>query len=100
MIRKIEVIEYNTHIMNDKVSIYNIETEHTDCMLLYNALTDKLLPTSFENYAVIETLLEHLPEFSNDGNEYNTSYRVDRQGTSEYHDIVKNVEALREKYPD
>ena len=51
--------------MNDKVSIYNIETEHTDCMLLYNALTDKLLPTNFENYTVIEALLEHLPEFSN-----------------------------------
>ena len=50
--------------MNDKVSNYNIEVEHTDCMLLYNALTNALLPVSFKDYAVIETLLEHLPEFS------------------------------------
>ena len=51
--------------MNDKVSKYNIEVEHTKCMLLYNALTDVLLPISFKDYAAIETLLEHLPEFSN-----------------------------------
>ena len=42
--------------MNDKVSSYNMEVEHTDCMLLYNALTDALLPVSFEDYAVIETI--------------------------------------------
>jgi len=51
--------------MNEKVSKYNIEVEHTDCMLLYNALTNSLLPVSYKDYAVIETLLEHLPEFLN-----------------------------------
>jgi len=50
--------------MEEKVSIYNIEVEHSDCILLYNALTDKLLPVSFEDYAVIETCMEHLPEFA------------------------------------
>lgn len=49
--------------MNDKLSKYNIEVESTNCMLLYNALTNKLLPVSFQDYAVIETLMEHLPEF-------------------------------------
>ena len=49
--------------MNDKVSKYNIEVEHTDCMLLYSALRDKLLPIGFKEYAAIETLMEHLPVF-------------------------------------
>ena len=49
--------------MEDKVSRYNIEVEHTNCMLLYNALTDALLPVSFEEYAIVETLMEHLKEF-------------------------------------
>ncbi len=29
--------------MNDKISMYNIEVESQDCMLLYNALTNKIL---------------------------------------------------------
>jgi uncharacterized protein len=61
-----EDIEYKKiQNMSDKVSKYNIEVEHTDCILFYNVLTDALLPISFEDYAVLETLLEHLPEFSN-----------------------------------
>ena len=51
--------------MNDKVSKYNIEVEHTDCILFYNTLTNKLLPISYKDYAVIETLMEHLRDFSN-----------------------------------
>ena len=50
--------------MAEKVSRYNMEIEHTDCMLLYNALTDALLPVSFKDYALVETLMEHLPTFS------------------------------------
>jgi uncharacterized protein len=50
--------------MDDKVSKYNIEVEHADCMLLYSALRDKLLPIGFKEYAVVETLMEHLPAFS------------------------------------
>jgi len=49
--------------MNDKLSKYNLEIEYDDCMLLYNFLTNRLLPVDYEKYAVIETLLEHLPEF-------------------------------------
>jgi len=49
--------------MNDKVSGYNIEVEHSDYMLLYNTLTNGLLPISYKDYTVVETLLEHLPEF-------------------------------------
>ncbi len=49
--------------MDDKLSKFNIEVEHSSCVLLYNSLTNKLLPISFQDYAVIETLMEHLPEF-------------------------------------
>jgi uncharacterized protein len=47
-----------------KASRYNIETEHSDFILLYNALTNALLPISYKDYAVIETLMENLPVFS------------------------------------
>ncbi|GHT70497.1 radical SAM/SPASM domain-containing protein [Bacteroidia bacterium] len=50
--------------MKNQVSRYNIEVEHTDNMLLYNALTDKLLPVGFKDYAIIETLMENLDAFS------------------------------------
>jgi len=43
--------------MENKVSMYNIEVEHRDCMLLYNALTDALLPVSYEEYAIIKALV-------------------------------------------
>ena len=35
-----------------------------------------------------------------DGDEYNTSYRVDKAGNPAFPRIIKNVDALREKYPD
>lgn len=35
-----------------------------------------------------------------DGNEYNTSYRVSKGGKAAYSDIIRNLEALRNKYPD
>jgi len=35
-----------------------------------------------------------------DGNEKNTEYRVDKSGKSVFDCIVRNVDALREKYPD
>jgi len=35
-----------------------------------------------------------------DGNEYNTSYRVDKAKKNAFNQIVKNVNALRNKYPD
>lgn len=35
-----------------------------------------------------------------DGNEYNTSYRVNQAGEPVFADIMGNVEALRQKFPD
>ena len=35
-----------------------------------------------------------------DGNEYNNSYRVFKDGTPAYRQILKNVNALKTKYPD
>jgi uncharacterized protein len=49
--------------MENKISKYNMEVEYNDGILLYNALTDKILPISYKGYAVIETLMEHLPVF-------------------------------------
>jgi hypothetical protein len=49
-------MKQDTTVMNHKVSRYNIEIEHTNSMLLYNQLTDKIFNASYEDYAVIETL--------------------------------------------
>ncbi len=49
--------------MKDKISIYNIEVEYDDCILFYNTLTNALLPISYKEYSVIETLLEYLSDF-------------------------------------
>jgi len=35
-----------------------------------------------------------------DGDEYNTSYRVDKAGNPSFPRIIKNVDTLREKYPE
>ncbi|MDR1345830.1 MAG: radical SAM peptide maturase [Bacteroidales bacterium] len=35
-----------------------------------------------------------------DGNEYNTSYRLDKAGYPAFPRVIKNVNVLREKYPD
>jgi len=50
--------------MDDKISRYNIEVKYTNGMLLYNALTDALLPVDFKDCAEIETLMEHPLKFS------------------------------------
>ena len=49
--------------MNDKLSKYNFEIDYDEGFLLYNAMTDTILPISLEDYAIVETLMEHLPEF-------------------------------------
>jgi uncharacterized protein len=51
--------------MSDKISNYNIEIEYANCILLYNTLSNNLLPIQCTEYAIIETLLEYLPEFKN-----------------------------------
>jgi len=45
------------------LSKYNFEVKHNVGMLLYNAMTDRILPINFEDYAVVETLMGHLPVF-------------------------------------
>jgi len=51
--------------MKDKVSKYNIEVEYSNCMLLYNGLTNALLPVSHKEYAIISTFMDYLSEFEN-----------------------------------
>ena len=45
--------------MNDKASRYNIEIEYYNGILLYNSLTNRILPISLKDYSIIETLMEH-----------------------------------------
>lgn len=61
--------------MDHKTSKYNIEVEHNNGILLYNGLTNQLLPISFEDYAVIETLLENLSVFENTYPNLYTAFR-------------------------
>ena len=49
--------------MKDKVSKYNIEVEYENGILLYNSLTNRIFPVTTNDYAVIETLMEHLSVF-------------------------------------
>lgn len=49
--------------MENTISKYNVEIEYDNGILLYNSLTDKLLPISYNDYAVIETLMENLQVF-------------------------------------
>ncbi len=63
----------------------------------FNMTTNGLL---LEKY--MDFLVEHnfLLLISLDGNEYNNSYRVLKDGTPAYQHILKNVNALKSKYPD
>ena len=53
-------------------------------------------------YRYMDYLVDH--DFhlliSLDGNEKNDSYRIDHHGNSSYERVVRNVDLLREKYPD
>lgn len=58
------------------------------------------------NAVLLERYMDYLVEknfnllISLDGNEYNSSYRVNKAGRNAFADISKNVESLRHKYPD
>lgn len=64
---------------------------------LFSMTTNAILLHRYMDY-----LVEH--DFhilvSLDGNEKNDSYRVDHQGNSSFERVVRNVDLLREKYPD
>lgn len=49
--------------MNEKISRYNIEVQYKEGIILYNAMTNMMLPVNYKDYSVIETLLENLPIF-------------------------------------
>lgn len=64
---------------------------------LFSMTTNAVLLRRYMDY-----LVEH--DFhilvSLDGNKKNDSYRVDHQGNSSFERVVRNVDLLREKYPD
>ena len=120
----IKLIDYLASLWNSE---YNVSAKHNVFIGFYGG--EPLLNMSFVE-AVVEyieqlpcrsryftfsmttnaILLERYMDFlvkhdfnlliSLDGNEYNTSYRVDRFGKSAYADVIKNVDTLRYKYPD
>lgn len=63
----------------------------------FTMTTNALLLDRYMDY-----LAEHSFELliSLDGNEYNTSYRVDKSNRPAFNRIIKNVDLLKEKYPD
>jgi uncharacterized protein len=74
--------------------------EKLDCPhrnFTFSMTTNAILLSRYMDY-----LVEHQVHLliSLDGNEYNTSYRVDKSGHPAFPKIIKNVDALREKYPD
>lgn len=64
---------------------------------LFSMTTNAILLHRYMDY-----LVEHNFHIlvSLDGNEMNDSYRVDHQGNSSFERVVRNVDLLREKYPD
>jgi uncharacterized protein len=62
----------------------------------FSMTTNALLLKKYMDY-----LVEHRFSLliSLDGNNYNTSYRVDKAGKPAFQRIIKNVNALQEKYP-
>jgi uncharacterized protein len=73
--------------------------ENLDCRrsFTFTMTTNAVLLRRYMDY-----LAEHSFELliSLDGNEYNTSYRTNKSGEPAYPDIIKNVDILRDKYPD
>ena len=80
--------------------IVNYVEHHLDCprkKFIFSMTTNAILLHKYMDF-----LVEH--DFnilvSLDGNEKNDSYRVDHKGNGSFKRVVRNVDLLREKYPD
>ncbi|MDR2916912.1 MAG: radical SAM peptide maturase [Tannerella sp.] len=62
----------------------------------YSMTTNAILLNKYMDYLVEKKI--HLL-LSIDGNEYNTSYRIDHKGNPVFNQIVNNIELLEQKYP-
>ena len=85
----------NFQFIKDIVS--HLET--SDCktrQFTFSMTTNAILLDKYMDY-LVEKRFNLL--ISLDGDEYNTSYRVDSNGNNSFDRIVKNVDLLREKYP-
>ena len=67
------------------------------CQFVFTMTTNAILLNKH-----IDFLVEHNFKIlvSLDGNEYNNSYRVDKQGKNSFEKIMRNLSFVKEKYPD
>ena len=75
--------------------IKNIECKYRT--FKFSMTTNAILLDRYMDF-LVENQFELL--ISLDGNEYNTSYRVDKRGKPAFKKIIKNVDCLFKKYPD
>ena len=64
---------------------------------VFSMTTNALLIERYMDFLVAHNFYLHI---SLDGNEYNTSYRVDKSEEPAFRSIIENVNALKAKYPD
>lgn len=75
--------------------VENLQCEH--CRFIFSMTTNALLLGRYMSFLVKHNfnLLISL-----DGDEHNTSYRVNKAGMPAYNSIIRNVDMLRKKHPD
>lgn len=87
----------NFNFIKEIVEYVKTRLECSRRKFLFSMTTNAVLLHRYMDY-----LVEH--DFhilvSLDGNEKNDSYRVDRNGNSSFERVVRNVDLLREKYPE
>jgi len=80
--------------------------EIVDYVCQLNMVHNRFCFTMTTNGLLLEKYMDFLAAhdflllISLDGNEYNNSYRIFKDGTPAYQQILKNVNALKTKYPD
>jgi uncharacterized protein len=64
---------------------------------IFSMTTNALLLDKYMNF-IVENNFDLL--ISLDGNCYNNSYRLDKNGKSVFHKVIRNIQMLKDKYPE
>jgi uncharacterized protein len=76
---------------------YSKRIKNKNRKILYSMTTNGLLLNKYMDFLVDN---EFSLLISLDGDEYNNSYRISKNGKESYNNIIDNVELIRIKYPD